>query len=183
VTSEKKERLKRILLENSILRGKFTLSSGSESDYYIDARLTTLHPEGVYLVGEILLEEIKRDPLINAVGGPTMGADPIVGSVLCASHRENHPLNGFLVRKQGKGHGTEKLIEGNLKPDDNAAIVEDVVTTGGSVITAINAVLNMGARVRKVLVIVDREEGAGRKFMEMDIDYYSIFTISELLER
>ena len=183
MASEKKERLKRILLENSILRGKFTLSSGSESDYYIDARLTTLHPEGVYLVGEILLEEIKRDPLINAVGGPTMGADPIVSSVLCASHRENHPLNGFLVRKQEKGHGTGKLIEGSLKPDDNAAIVEDVVTTGGSVITAINAVLNLGARVRKVLVIVDREEGAERKFREMGIDYYSIFSISELLER
>jgi orotate phosphoribosyltransferase len=182
VASEKRERLKLILLEKSFLRGKFKLASGMESDYYIDARLTTLHPEGVSLVAEIMLDVIKKDPIINAVGGPTMGADPIVGSILSASHRLNHPLNGFLVRKQEKGHGTRKLIEGNLKPADNAAIVEDVVTTGGSVITAINAVLNLGARVRKVLVIVDREQGADRIFRDMGIDFYSIFGISELLE-
>ncbi|MFI5322389.1 MAG: orotate phosphoribosyltransferase [Thermodesulfobacteriota bacterium] len=180
--SANKERLKRILLENSILRGKFTLASGKKSDYYIDARLTTLHPEGAYLVAEIMLDAIMEDPLINVVGGPTMGADPIVGSILSASHRQNHPLNGFLVRKQEKGHGTGKLIEGNLKPEDNAAIVEDVITTGGSVITAINAVLDLGARVRKVLVLVDREEGVDKIFRDIGIDFYSIFRISELLE-
>ncbi len=179
--SEKREKLKRILLENSILRGKFTLASGKESDYYIDARLTTLHPEGVSLVAEIFLGEIRRDPLILAAGGPTMGADPIVGALLSMSQRENYPLKGFLVRKKEKDHGTGKLIEGNLKPGDNTAVVEDVVTSGGSVITAIDAVRNSGAMVRKVLVVVDREEGAARKFREMGIDFYSIFTISELL--
>ena len=181
MASEKKDRLKRILLENSILRGKFTLASGKESDYYIDARLTTLHPEGVSLVADIFLGEIRRDPLIVAVGGPNMGADPIVGSLLCASQRENYPLRGFLVRKQEKGHGTGKLIEGNLKPGDNTAVVEDVVTSGGSVLTAIDAVRNAGALVRKVLVIVDREEGAAQKLGEMGVDFYSIFKISELL--
>ncbi|HSC34781.1 MAG TPA: orotate phosphoribosyltransferase [Thermodesulfobacteriota bacterium] len=181
MASEKRDRLKRILLENSILRGKFTLASGRESDYYIDARLTTLHPEGVSLVADIFLSEIKLDPLIVTVGGPTMGADPIVGALLSTSQREDYPLRGFLVRKQEKGHGTGKLMEGNLKPGDNTAVVEDVVTSGGSVLTAIDAVRNAGAVVRKVLVIVDREEGARQKLGELGIDFYSIFTISELL--
>jgi orotate phosphoribosyltransferase len=181
VASEKKEKLKRILLENSILRGRFTLASGKESDYYIDARLTTLHPEGVSLVADIFLEEIKRDPLIESVGGPTMGADPIVGAILGESHRGNYPLRGFLVRKKEKEHGTGKLVEGNLKPGDNAAIVEDVVTSGGSVITAVGAVQSAGAVARKILVIVDREEGAAEKFGEMGIEFYSIFKISEIL--
>ncbi len=175
------EKLKQILIENSILRGKFTLASGKESDYYIDARRTTLHPEGVYLVGEIFLEEIKKDSEITVVGGPTMGADPIVGSLLSASHRHDHPLRGFLVRKREKDHGTGKLIEGNLNPRDAAAIVEDVVTTGGSVVNAVKAVQDIGAEVRKVLVIVDREEGAREKFSDMGIEFYSIFRISELL--
>ncbi len=179
--SDLKKRLKEILRENSILRGKFTLASGKESDYYIDARLTTLHPEGVSLVGEIFLEEIKKDSSINAVGGPTTGADPIVGSLLVASQKGNHPLAGFLVRKQEKGYGTGKLIEGNLKSGDRAAVVEDVVTTGGSVIKAIDAVRAAGAEVRKVLVIVDREEGADEKFADMGIEFYSIFRISDLL--
>lgn len=181
MASEKKERLKLILLGNSILRGKFTLASGKESDYYIDARLTTLDPEGVSIVADIFLEEIRRDPLIKTVGGPTMGADPIVGALLGESHRGNYPLRGFLVRKQEKEHGTGKMIEGNLRAGDSTALVEDVVTSGGSVITAINAVKSAGAHVRKVLVIVDREEGAAEKFREMGIDFYAIFKISELL--
>ena len=179
--SAKKEKLRLILLEKSILRGKFKLASGKESDYYIDARLTTLNPEGVSLVADIFLEEIRRDPHIKTVGGPTMGADPIVGALLGASHKANYPLQGFLVRKTEKEHGTGKLVEGNLAPGDNAAVVEDVVTSGGSVITAIGAVKSAGADVRKVLVIVDREEGAAAKFKEMGIDFYSIFKISELL--
>jgi len=181
VSSEKKDRLKHILLENSILRGKFKLASGKESDYYIDARLTTLDPEGVSLVADIFLEEIRRNPLINTVAGHTMGADPIVGALLGVSHRGNYPLRGFLVRKQEKEHGTGKLVEGNLRPGDNAAVVEDVVTSGGSVITAITAVKNTDATVRKVLVIVDREEGVAEKFRDMGIDFYAIFRISELL--
>ncbi len=181
MASQKKERLRHILLGNSILRGKFKLASGKESDYYIDARLTTLDPEGVSLIADIFLEEIRRDPLIKTVGGPTLGADPIVGALLGASHRENYPLRGFLVRKQEKDHGTGKLVEGNLSPGDNTAVIEDVVTSGGSVITAIDAVKSAGANVRKVLVIVDREEGASAKFSDMGIDFYAIFRITELL--
>lgn len=174
-------RLREILKEKSILRGEFTLASGKKSNYYIDARLTTLDPEGVYLIGKIFLEEIRKDPEINAVGGPTMGADPIVGSLMALSHESGYPLPGFLVRKQEKGHGTGKLIEGNLKPGDITAVVEDVVTTGGSVIKAIDAVRESGAQVKKALVIVDREEGGQEKFDEIGVPLYSIFKISELL--
>lgn len=181
MTRNPRERLGEILRQNSILRGKFTLASGKESDYYIDARLTTLHPEGVYLIGELLLEEIKKDPKVNAVGGPTMGADPIVGSLLYASHRNDYPLRGFLVRKGEKDHGTGKLIEGNLKSGDRAVVVEDVVTTGGSVLKAVGAVRDIGAEVSRIMVIVDRQEGAEKRFSDIGIDFYSIFKISELL--
>jgi len=176
-----RNRLKEIVIERSILRGKFTLASGKESDYYIDARLSTLHAEGVYLIAKLMLEEILKDGDINAVGGPTMGADPIVGSLLALSHELGTSLGGFLVRKKEKGHGTGKLIEGNLKSGDKVAMVEDVVTTGGSVIKAINAVRDEGAEVNKLLVVVDRQEGAKQKFEDMGIELFSIFQISELL--
>ncbi|MBI2485476.1 MAG: orotate phosphoribosyltransferase [Deltaproteobacteria bacterium] len=191
-----RERLKVILKENSILLGKFKLSSGKESDYYIDARLTTLHAEGVYLVGKIFLDEILKDSDIQAVGGPTMGADPIVGSIIALSYQsvgaalkpvptlgevKGRSLRGFLVRKEEKQHGTGKLIEGNLRAGDKVAVVEDVATTGRSILKAIDAVENEGAWVKKVLVIVDREEGAREKFEDMGYEFFSIFRIKELL--
>jgi orotate phosphoribosyltransferase len=178
---QERERLKLILKENSILRGKYKLSSGKESNYYIDARLTTLHPEGVYLVGKIFLDDILKDSGIKAVGGPTMGADPIVGSILSLSHQIGCPLGGFLVRKEEKQHGTGKIIEGNLRQGDSVAIVEDVATTGGSILKAIEAAEDAGAIVKKVLVIVDREEGARKRLEERGYGFFSIFTIGELL--
>jgi orotate phosphoribosyltransferase len=180
--SEDKERLKLILRENSILHGKFVLSSGKESNFYVDARLTTLHPEGVYLIGKIFLDEILKNPDINAVGGPTMGADPIIGSILALSNKNKHPLHGFIVRKDEKDHGTGKLIEGNLKSGDIVAIVEDVMTTGRSIFRAIDAVEKLGAIVKKVLVIVDREEGGRERVEEKGHEFFSIFQIGELLE-
>jgi len=157
------------------------LSSGKESNYYIDARMTTLDPEGVYLIGKILLNSIREIPDIQAVGGPSIGADPIVGSLISQSHQTGHPLRGFIVRKEEKSHGTQKLIEGNLIKGDNVAIVEDVATTGDSIVRAIKAVEDAGASVKKVLVIVDRDEGAKNKIEEMGYDSFSIFSIEELL--
>ncbi len=168
-------------MENSILHGKFVLSSGQDSDYYIDARLTTLHPEGVYLVGKIFLREIVKSPEIEAVGGPTMGADPIVGSILALSNQKGHPLLGFIVRKGEKDHGTGKLIEGNLKSGRSVAIVEDVITTGRSIFWAIDAVEKSGALVKKVLVIVDRGEGGREQIEGKGYEFFSIFEIGELL--
>jgi orotate phosphoribosyltransferase len=176
-----REKLKRLLKENSILHGKFILSSGKESDYYIDARLTTLHPEGVFIIGKLFLDEILKSPEIKAVGGPTMGADPIVGSVLALSNQNKHPLYGFIVRKDEKDHGTGKLIEGNLKSGYSVAIVEDVITTGRSIFWAIAAVEKSGAVVKKVLVIVDREEGGREKIEEKGYEFFSIFQIGELI--
>lgn len=181
IVSEEREKLKQILIKNSILRGKFILASGKESNYYIDARMTTLHPEGVYLIGKIFLDILCNTLDINAVGGPSIGADPIVGSLISQSHQKGYPLRGFLVRKEEKGHGTQKLIEGKLIKGDNVAIVEDVATTGDSIFRAINAVENTGARVKKVLVIVDRGEGARKKLEGMGYEFFSIFNIRELL--
>ncbi len=176
-----RERLKKILQEKSILRGNFTLASGERSDYYIDARLTTLDSEGVNLIGKVFLEEIKKDSSINAVGGPTIGADPIVGAVLSTSYEQDYPMKGFLVRKSEKGHGTGRLIEGDLQRGDKVAIVEDVVTTGGSVIKAIEAVRDRGAQVEKLLAIVDRKEGAETRLRGMGIQFYRVFDIGDLL--
>lgn len=178
--NNKKTRLIEILKKKSILKGKFKLSSGKMTDYYIDGRLTTLDAEGLFLIGEIFLQEILKNPKISTVGGPTMGADPIVGSVLVHGILANKKLNGFLVRKEEKHHGTGKLIEGNLSEGDIVAIVEDVVTTGGSVMRSIKAVEKTGAKISKVLVVLDREDGADKKFMELGYEFYSIFKFSDL---
>ena len=179
--NKEKQRLKSVLKDKSILKGDFILASGKKSTYYIDARLTSLDAEGLLLIGKIFLNEIIKDPEISGVGGPTMGADPIVGSIITQSHIIGKNLNGFLVRKEEKKHGTGKLIEGMLSEGDKVVIVEDVVTTGGSVIKAINAVRNIGAIVKKVIVIVDREEGVVEQFKELGIEYKPVFRISELL--
>lgn len=181
IMPEDRERLRQILKENSVIIGKFKLSSGKESNYYIDARLTTLNPEGVYLVGKIFLDEILTNSEIIAVGGPSIGADPIVGAILALSHQGGHPIRGFLVRKEEKQHGMGKLIEGNLMSGDKVAIVEDVATTGGSILKAIDAVEDTGANVEKVLVIVDREEGARKVLEDIGYEFFSIFKIGELV--
>ena len=178
---KEKQRLKEILKEKSILRGEFTLASGKKSNYYIDARLTSLDAEGLFLIGKIFLNELMKNPEIRGVGGPTIGADPIVGSIIAQSHVIGKNLKGFLVRKEEKKHGTGKLIEGDLKEGDNVVIVEDVITTGGSVIKAIDAVRGIGAVDKKVIVIVDRESGGEKKFEELGIEYTPLFRINELL--
>jgi len=178
----KRKRLMQILKDRSILRGKFKLASGNTTDHYIDGRLTTLDSEGLSLSGEIFLQEILKDPNISAVGGPTIGADPIVGSVLTHSALKNIKLSGFLVRKEAKQHGTGKLIEGNLKKGDRVAVLEDVVTTGGSILKAIDAVQSMGIKVSKILAILDREEGARENLRERGYEFYSIFKLSDLMK-
>ena len=176
-----KQRLKKILQEKSILKGKFKLASGKESDYYIDARLTTLDGEGVKLISDIFYEEIIQDSTIKCVGGPTMGADPIVGSLISHSFQNRSNISGFLVRKEEKSYGTSKLIEGNLKKGDRVAVVEDVITTGGSVFRAIKAIEDFGAIVAKVLVVVKRDSSIDKLFEEKGYNFFSIFDVSELL--
>jgi orotate phosphoribosyltransferase len=169
-----KDELKRLLKETGAVKtGEFTLSSGKKSNFYIDCRKVTLHPQGAKLIGKIILEKIKGLK-VDAVGGMTLGADPITGAVITLSD-----IPGFIVRKKEKEHGTKQKIEGHLKAGWNVVIVEDVATTGGSALQAIEAVEAAGAKVIKVISVVDREEGAREALAKYDFD--PICRKSELL--
>lgn len=179
MAEDKKTRLKEKLFERAIKLGDFTLASGRKSNYYINGKMATLDSEGVNLVAEIMLDMLG-DTDCEAVGGPTLGADPMVGAIIALAHSRGRKLTGFIVRKESKGHGTKSLIEGPLDKGMKTVIVEDVATTGGSVIKAINAVRDFGCEVIKVMVIVDRAEGAIENFKKLNMPYEAIFSKEEL---
>lgn len=161
-----------LIATHSFKLGDFTLASGARSDYYIDCRITTLHAEGGRLTGLVIYDLIRQQiEDAHAVGGLTMGADPVVSNVASASawHALDHPgtrlLHGFLVRKAEKAHGTGRKIEGFLLPGARVVIVDDVCTTGGSTITAIHSAKEAGMVVAGVVCLVDREQG-GRQNIE-----------------
>ena len=162
-----------LLARTSFRLGDFTLSSGAKSDYYIDCRTTTLHAEGGRLTGLAILDVLReRHPRPVAVGGLTMGADPVVSAVSVASawraqqQPESPLIHGFLVRKAEKAHGTGRRIEGFLEKDAPVLIVDDVCTTGASTITAIDAAREAGMRVIAAICLVEREEAGGRPALE-----------------
>lgn len=167
-----REKLKGLLKEHAVKSGDFTLSSGKKSDFYVDCRKVSLHPEGSKLIGRIILDKIKGLK-VDAVGGLTLGADPITSSVVTLSD-----IPGFIVRKKEKEHGTKQKIEGLLEPNWNVVVVEDVATTGASALEAVQAVEAAGAKVVKIIAIVDREEGAREALKNYDFD--PIFRKSEL---
>ncbi|MCX5714310.1 MAG: orotate phosphoribosyltransferase [Candidatus Omnitrophica bacterium] len=176
-----KLKLAALLKREALKRGKFTLSSGKISDYYLDGRVITLTPEGAYLVAGIILDYIK-DNDINAVGGPTLGADPIVGAVAALAHLNNIPLKTFIVRKAAKEHGTQRQIEGpKLEPDVKVLLVDDVATTGKAILEAQEALEKIGIKPSRALVIVDRQEGASANLAASGIKLEAIFQIKELL--
>lgn len=155
-----------MLAERSTKRGDFTLASGKKSKYYIDARLTTMSPEGLSVIGPLALSELRQSGWkVDAVGGLTLGADPISYAISFASANSDRPLRAFTVRKEAKGHGTGKMIEGPFRNGDRVAVIEDVITTGGSALRAIEAVRRENGTVAGVLALVDREEG-GRQAIE-----------------
>lgn len=158
--SSRLSRLVSVLRQRSVRFGTFTLASGKTSDLYVDCRTTTLSPEGAALIADELLARMPKD--VVAIGGPVTGADPIVGAVVGASARTDRPLFGFMVRKEAKGHGTKVWVEGrgNLQDGDKVVVVEDTVTTGGSLLKAIAHVEATGLVVERCIVVVDREEGA-----------------------
>jgi len=159
-------RLVRLLAERSARRGQFTLASGRTSTLYIDARLTTMSPDGLALIGPIALATIDEAGwTADAVGGLTLGADPVSYAIAYASALAGRPLRAFTVRKEPKVHGTGKLIEGPFRAGDRVVVVEDVITTGGSALRAVDAVRSAGGVVVGVLAVVDREEG-GREAIE-----------------
>jgi orotate phosphoribosyltransferase len=174
--------LANLLRTKSLVRGEFTLSSGKKSNYYMDCKLTTLDPQGALLTGYCVLEmldEMGVKP--DAIGGLSMGADPLVTAAGVVSAIEKRPLPGFLVRKKAKEHGRQKQIEGLENPRGRkVAIVDEVCTTGGSTQEAIEAAEREGCEVIAVISLVDREEG-GSEMLRAKYNYRSIFTARELL--
>jgi orotate phosphoribosyltransferase len=159
-------KLVQLLATRSAKRGEFTLSSGRSSSLYIDARLTTMSPEGLSVIGALGLATLRDAGWrVDSVGGLTLGADPIAYAIAYASALEGTPIRAFTVRKQTKTHGMARLIEGPFQAGDHTAIVEDVITTGGSALQAAEAVSSAGGVVAGVLALVDREEG-GRDAIE-----------------
>lgn len=157
------EALLDLLARDSFRLGRFQLSAGGESDYYIDCRLTTLSAQGARLTGQVFLEALLALPeRPTAVGGLTLGADPIVVAVAAASAATDWPINGFLVRKSEKAHGMGNRIEGRIVKGATVAIVDDVCTTAASTIQALEAAVDAGLRVTAVLCLVEREEANGR---------------------
>lgn len=176
---DKKSELLELIKKEALFKGRFVLASGKESNYYIDLRLITLNPKGSYLIAEILFDLLK-DEEINSLGGLTLGADPICGALSAISYLKGKPISTFIVRKEAKIHGKRKMIEGPLKKGSKVAIIDDVATTGGSLIKAIKAVEDESCKVVKVITIVDREEGAREKLSVGGFEFVSIFNKKDL---
>ena len=158
--------------------GDFTLASGKKSKYYLDGKQITLHAQGLRLVCEGLLDLLKDVPC-DAFGGLTIGADPIVGGVLTVAAEQNQSLVGFLVRKEPKGHGTQKYIEGPLEPGMKVVVIDDVVTTGGSSLLAVDRAVEFGCEVVMVVGIVDRMDGGAANFAARKIPFRSLLSIED----
>lgn len=179
-----KTRLFEILKEKSFKLAPpdqpFILTSGLTSPYYMDGKQTTSDAEGLYCLAAYILHK-THSLHVDAVGGPVIGADPIVGAVSALSHLAGCPVPLFLVRKEAKSHGTKNLIDGTSVEGKTVLVVEDVITTGGSVLKAVKALLDVGANVKQVISIVDREQGGRKIFADLGIDYAPIFSINEFL--
>src|SRR5215467_11359960 len=184
MTTDPRTQLLHLIVKNSFRLGSFTLSSGLKSDYYIDCRTTTLHAEGAALTGQVFLELFRQQGWHpQAIGGLTLGADPIVTAVAVISFQQGAPIHGFLVRKEEKAHGMGRRIEGFQQKDASVVIVDDVCTTGGSTVQAIQAAREFGFNIIGTACLVEREEAGGRKSVEQaaaPAQFISIFTSSEV---
>jgi len=177
-----RRRLKDLIREKSLIFGDFTLSSGKKSTYYIDGKMSSFDSEGAYLIGQLMFDEIQKMPVkIDSVGGPTIGADPIVTGIGITAHLKKTNLRLFVVRKDYKKHGMQKSIEGNFKEGDRVVIVEDVMTTGGSLLRAVDTVEESGGIVEAVMVIVDRQQGGKETIEKRGYKYKTLFEISDFL--
>jgi len=175
-----KERLRNILIEKCVRTGvKRILSSGRESNYYIDAKYATMDPEGSYIIAKLILEKLE-DFDVDAIGGYTLGADPIVGTVVALSSQTKKPLLGFIVRKEPKTHGEMKLIEGPFRKGLKCLIVDDVITTGSSILKAAKAVEEEGGIVVLTMGIVDRLEGGRENIEKAGYIFHPLFTRKDL---
>jgi orotate phosphoribosyltransferase len=178
------DQLIHLLAARSARRGQFTLASGRRSTLYIDARLTTMSPEGLAAIGPLGLAALRDTGWgVQAVGGLTLGADPVAYAISYASALAGTPVRAFTVRKEAKAHGTGRLIEGPFQSGDRVAVIEDVITTGGSALRAVQAVRAAGGEVAGVLALVDREEG-GREALEAEgLDVRALTSAREIVAR
>jgi orotate phosphoribosyltransferase len=179
--AEKKARLLAIIRERSFLTegGPFKLASGATSDYYLDMKPTMFSAEGLSLIGDIVYGMVRDDRRVEAVGGLELGAVPIANAVSMRSLSER-PVDAFVVRKEAKDHGTSKKIDGNFRDTAHVVLLEDVTTSGGSLMQAVHAVRARGATVTKIITIVDRLEGAAENFRKEGIALEAVFTIRDL---
>lgn len=164
--------------ERALKFGDFTLASGKKSTYYLDGKQISLHSQGLRQVSYGLLDLLADVPF-QAIGGMAIGADPIVGGVLVAAAERNVNLDGFLVRKEPKGHGTQRYIEGPVKPGMDVVVIDDVVTTGGSALQAVDRIIEYGCKVVCVVGIVDRKEGGAANFAARQLPFRSLLTIED----
>lgn len=179
---EAREELAEIIRTNSLRRGDFVLSSGKRASYYLDCRMTTLHPRGALLVARLILQKMRQFQIhADAIGGLTLGADPIAASVAVVSELEEAPLHAFIVRKEAKAHGMQRFIEGwDGLAGAKVVVVDDVCTTGDSILKACDRAEEAGYIVAATFCVVDREEG-GTELIASRYPFYPLFTASELL--
>ncbi|WP_166844926.1 orotate phosphoribosyltransferase [Isoptericola sp. BMS4] len=179
-----REQLRDLITELAVVHGKVTLSSGKEADYYVDLRRITLHHRAAPLVGHVLLDHLEEVGLgtaeIDAAGGLTLGADPIADALLHAAASRGQDLDAFVVRKANKTHGMQRQIEGPDIEGRAVVVVEDTSTTGGSLLQAIDAVEEAGARIKGVATLVDRATGAKEKIEARGYDYHYLYDLADL---
>jgi len=180
-----KQRLIEIILEKSFKYSEdplFTLASGKKSAYYFNCKPTTLNPEGMNLIGA-LLTDMLADAEVTAAGGLTLGADPLAAALAVISYQKGKPVKAFIVRKDVKGHGTKSALEGDVLAGERVVILDDVITTGGSTITAIERAREAGLVVDRVIALIDREEG-GRANIEVHVPRVdAVLTRTEIMKR
>ena len=179
-----KERLGKIILEKSFKYSEnspFTLASGKQSNNYFNCKPTTLDPEGMNLIGAIIFDMLKNTD-ITAAGGLTLGADPIANALSVISYQKGNPIKSFIVRKDIKDHGTKSAIEGNVVPGEKIVIIDDVITTGGSTITAIEQARKSGLKVEMVITLIDREEGGRENILKYVDNIKSVLTRTEIMK-
>jgi orotate phosphoribosyltransferase len=169
-----------MLLERSMRFGEFVLSSGITSNYYIDVRKTSLHPQGLQWISRLFWELLEPEG-ITAIGGLTMGADPLVAGLMLHSLQADRPLDGFLVRRSAKDHGTLGQVEGNLAGHKRVAILDDVVTSGESALVAAEAAESYKAQVVRIVTVVDRNQGAAQVFQQRGYPFTALFTVNDLM--
>ncbi|HXV28489.1 MAG TPA: orotate phosphoribosyltransferase [bacterium] len=173
-----KEELLKLIKAKAVVRGERTLASGQKTDFYIDGKQITLDPQGILLTAKLIIA-LLQGTQADAIGGPTIGADPIAAAVSLLSSQTGHPLKAFIVRKEAKKHGMQKMIEGPLiQEGDRVIMVEDVITTGGSVLNAIQEIEKLKAKVVKVICLVDRNQGA--EGILSRYQYSPIFALGDL---